>query len=68
MTKEQLAAWIQTVQTLANAGILIGGLLRHWLPQAHPTLTAPEQDAAYAAIMADDDVRAALARQASRPA
>lgn len=67
ITPQEVAAWIGSAQLLAAAGIQIAGMIRGWIGQAHPTLTADEQQALYAAIMADDLVRAALAEQASRP-
>jgi len=68
LTPQEVAAWIGSAQLLAGAGLQIAGMIRGWIGQAHPILSADEQQALYEAIMADDLVRAALAKQASRPA
>lgn len=65
ITPQQITAWIGTAQLLTGAGIQIAGLIQGWIGQAHPALTPAETQTVYAAIMADDTVRATLAEQAS---
>jgi hypothetical protein len=63
MTPQELEAWITVAEALANVGIHITTSIRSFIAQAHPTLTPEEVSAAYDAIMADDAVREAIARQ-----
>jgi len=65
MTPAQLQAWASAAAALASGGVMIGTLIKSWIPQAHPDLTPEQLAADYAAIMADDLVRAALAAQAA---
>jgi hypothetical protein len=67
MNPETLNAWINVAQLLAGIGINIGKTIGGWIHEAHPNLTPEELKAAYEAIIADDVVRAELARQASLP-
>lgn len=67
MTPEQLTAWIQVAQLLAGVGVDIAQHIKGWFSSAHPELTPEQQDAAYQAIMDDDNVRIAIATAASQP-
>jgi len=62
----ELTAWIQVAQVLAGIGIQVADKIKALIHTAQPTLSDAELDAAYAAILADDNVRAAFADKASQ--
>ena len=68
MTSEQLSGWITIAQVLVAVGVDIGTRLKNLIHAAHPDMTDEEADAAFDAIIADDQVRAAIALAASKPA
>lgn len=65
MTPQEVQAWADVAVRLAGVGIQVANLIHGWIVQAHPTLTPEETHAAYQALMANDDVREALAKQAA---
>lgn len=64
MRPEELKAWITTAAGLAHAGIQVAHLIEGWIGQAQPDLSEEQKRAAYLDIIADDNVRAAFAKQA----
>jgi len=62
----ELTAWIQVAQVLAGIGIQVADKIKSLIHTAQPNLTDADLDAAYAAILADDAVRAAFADKASQ--
>lgn len=65
MTPEELAAWAQAASVLIQVGAAAVTDVKGWIAQQHPTLSPEQLAAAYAALEADDGVRAAIAAQAA---
>lgn len=67
MNPNEMIAWVQVAQILGAVGVNIVTSLKGILHSAKPDLTPEQLDAAYAAILADDAVRADFAARASQP-
>lgn len=67
MNPQQITAWITIAQVLANLGLNVSDRIKGLIHHAHPELTPDQVNTAFAAIIEDDAVRAALAEAASRP-
>lgn len=65
MDEAQVAAYIQLAQIGLSAGILVANDIEALIAKNHSSMTDADRAAAFAAIMADDGVQAALAHQAA---
>lgn len=65
MNAAQAQVWADMIIKLAGVGIQVANLIHGWITQAQPDLTPEQTHAAYQALMARDDVREALAKQAA---